>query len=63
MAELIAGSFDALVALDLLFAKSRLADAMGASVPEVRRDRTLKLNKARHPLIPREKVVPERLMS
>ena len=62
MAELIAGSFDALVALDLLFAKSRLADAMGASVPEVRRDRTLKLNKARHPLIPREKVVPVDIM-
>lgn len=58
MAELIAQSFDALTALDLLFAKSRLADAMGATVPEIRRDRVVRLNKARHPLIPKEKVVP-----
>ncbi len=58
MAELIHQSFSALVELDVLFAKSRLADTMAASVPEIRTDRTLRLNKARHPLIPREKVVP-----
>ena len=58
MGEQIAESFDALVELDVLFAKSRLADAMGASVPEIRQDRLLRLNKARHPLIPRERVVP-----
>ena len=58
MGEAILESFDALVELDLLFAKSRLADAMKASVPEIRKDRVLRLNKARHPLIPGEKVVP-----
>ena len=57
MGDLILQSFSALVDLDLLFAKSRLADAMRATVPEIRTDRTLKLNKARHPLIPKEKVV------
>lgn len=58
MASLIQESFSALVELDLLFAKSRLADAMRASVPEIRQDRILRLNRARHPLIPKEKVVP-----
>ncbi len=56
MASLIQESFSALVELDLLFAKSRLADAMRASVPEIRQDRILRLNRARHPLIPKEKV-------
>jgi DNA mismatch repair protein MutS2 len=58
MGDAILESFDALVELDLLFAKSRLADAMRATVPEIRKDRVLRLNKARHPLIPKEKVVP-----
>lgn len=51
-------SFDALVELDILFAKSRLADDMHASVPIIGTGRIIKLNKARHPLISRSKVVP-----
>ena len=58
MGDALLESFDALVELDLLFAKSRLADAMRATVPEIRKDKVLRLNKARHPLIPKEKVVP-----
>ena len=58
MGEALLESFDALVVLDLLFAKSRLADAMRATVPEIRKDKVLRLNKARHPLIAKEKVVP-----
>lgn len=51
-------SFDALVALDLLFAKSRLADEMKASVPVISTGRVIKLTKARHPLIDKHRVVP-----
>lgn len=58
LAEQINLSFDALVDLDMLFAKSRLADEMHASVPTVSSERIIRLNKARHPLIPRDKVVP-----
>ena len=58
MGDALLESFDALVELDLLFAKSRLADAMRATVPEIRKDKVRRLNKARHPLIAKEKVVP-----
>ncbi len=57
-ADGILDSFDALVELDLLFAKSRLADEMRATVPDIREDFVVRLNRARHPLIPKEKVVP-----
>ena len=53
-----ADSFEALVELDLLFAKSRLADEMKASVPQISKERVIRLNKARHPLIDKKKVVP-----
>ncbi len=58
IADLTLESFDALVELDLLFAKSRLADAMKAVVPEIRQDKVIRLQKARHPLIDKDKVVP-----
>lgn len=57
-AQALADSFAALVELDLLFAKSRLADAMKATVPEIRQDLVVLFHKARHPLIPRDRVVP-----
>ena len=40
------------------FAKSRLADKMKASVPQITGDRKIKLIRARHPLIDPEKIVP-----
>ena len=51
-------SFEALLQLDLLFAKSRLADNMKATVPELNEDGIIEFKKARHPLIAKEKVVP-----
>ena len=51
-------SFEALLQLDLLFAKSRLADKMKATVPELNEDGIIEFRKARHPLIQKDKVVP-----
>ena len=51
-------SFEALLQLDLLFAKSRLADKMKATVPELNEDGIIEFHKARHPLIQKDKVVP-----
>ena len=57
-AEAISRSYEVLVELDLHFAKSRLADKMKASVPQITGDRKIKLIRARHPLIDPEKIVP-----
>ena len=57
-AEAISRSYEVLVELDLYFAKSRLADKMKASVPQITGDRKIKLIRARHPLIDPEKIVP-----
>ena len=54
----IINSFNALIDLDIVFAKSRLADEMNASVPIISKDKVIKLIKARHPLIDKKKVVP-----
>ena len=51
-------SFDALIELDLIFAKSRLADKMRASEPILAAGGETKLGRARHPLISPEKIVP-----
>lgn len=58
IAPMLNDSFIALVELDMLFAKSRLADEMKASVPIISRDRVIRLHKARHPLINKDRVVP-----
>ena len=47
-----------LVKLEEYFAKSNLAARMNAVTPEITEEPVLKLNKARHPLIPKENVVP-----
>lgn len=49
---------NALTALDFIFAKGGLALAQNASRPIYHTEKTLKLNKARHPLIDPKKVVP-----
>ncbi len=56
--EAIASSYDALVALDVIFAKARLSYSMRAMCPEVRTKGEIILNKARHPLIDKHTVVP-----
>ncbi len=49
---------NALTSLDFIFAKGGLALAQNASKPIYHNEKTLKLNKARHPLIDTKKVVP-----
>ena len=51
-------SYDAMLKIDLLLAKARLAIEQGAFMPAVSDAIHFKLNKARHPLIDKKKVVP-----
>ena len=51
-------SYDAMLKIDLLLAKARLAIEQGAFMPAVSDAIRFKLNKARHPLIDKKKVVP-----
>ena len=55
--QLISG-YNAAVELNLYFAKANLAAKMNASKPEINDENVIVLNKARHPLIDAEKVVP-----
>ncbi|MCL2857915.1 MAG: endonuclease MutS2 [Oscillospiraceae bacterium] len=52
------GSYQAQLELDLIFAKTRLADKMRASEPILTGEGGTNLKKARHPLIAPEKIVP-----
>ena len=68
LAELSAGAaahrediqwdYDALVHLDLIFARGELSYRMDAVRPEIRRDGAIRLRKARHPLLDPGKAVP-----
>ena len=49
---------DALVQLDLIFARAELGDQMDAIRPQVRRDGVIRLRKARHPLLDKKTAVP-----
>ena len=51
-------SYDAMLKIDLLLAKARLAIEQEAFMPAVSDTIHFKLNKARHPLIDKKKVVP-----
>ncbi len=51
-------SYQAMMEIDQLLAKARLALDMGAFMPQVNYDHTFNLKKARHPLIPKDRVVP-----
>ena len=54
----LCAGYEQVVALDLIFAKARLADKMKASRPALREDGYVKLRHARHPLIDPKAVVP-----
>ena len=56
--EDIQWDYDALVHLDLIFARGQLSYKMDAVRPEVRRDGAIRLRKARHPLLDAKKAVP-----
>ena len=51
-------SYNALVELDLIFSKAKLAYKMGAIVPKINNNGYIYLKRARHPLINQKKVVP-----
>ena len=55
--QLITG-FKCMLKLEEYFAKANLAAKMRATVPQISDEPVLHLNKARHPLIPKETVVP-----
>ena len=56
--EDIPRDYDAMVHLDLIFARGQLSYRMDAVRPEVRRDGAIHLRKARHPLLDPKKAVP-----
>ena len=56
--DVIKHNYEALVELNVIFAKGQLAYKMKASVPVLTNDGVTELNKARHPLLDPKKVVP-----
>lgn len=58
IAEVTIDNFKTVIALNLYFAKASLASKMNAMLPNISNDGIIRLNKARHPLIPKDKVVP-----
>ncbi len=57
-ADAIIGSYKCLVELDVIFAKAELAYSMKAVKPKLNDKGVIDLKKARHPLIPADRVVP-----
>ena len=58
MKEQLLSGYNAVVELNLYFAKANLAAKMNASKPEINDKNVIVLKKARHPLIDKAKVVP-----
>lgn len=56
--EQIGQNYKMLVALDVIFAKAKLAVSMKAVEPDLRTDGFMELKNARHPLIDRKRIVP-----
>ncbi|MCL2056611.1 MAG: endonuclease MutS2 [Oscillospiraceae bacterium] len=57
-ADIILNNYDLIILLDVIFAKSRLADSMRGIQPELVREGGTRLVRARHPLIGQGKAVP-----
>ena len=57
-ADLIENNFETIVQLNIYFAKAEMAYSMKATRPHISSDGKIRLNRARHPLIPDENVVP-----
>ncbi len=57
-ADIISRNIAILTRLDFIFAKASLARAMDAVVPQLNEQGIVRLNRARHPLIPADTVVP-----
>lgn len=58
VADTISFNFELAISLNIYFAKSSLASKMNAMLPNITDDGRIKLNKARHPLISKDNVVP-----
>ncbi len=58
VADATIDSYNLAIWLDVIFAKSRLADRLKCSVPIITNDRSIALKRARHPLIDPAKIVP-----
>ena len=56
--EPIAAAFECAVELNVIFAKAHLAYDMNAGLPALNNQGEIVLRKARHPLIPKDKIVP-----
>ena len=56
--EDIQWDYDAMVHLDMIFARGQLSYRMDGMRPEVRRDGAIRLRRARHPLLDPKKAVP-----
>ena len=56
--EILSTNQKLMTRLDVVFAKGRLALDMNASMPIFNNDRIINIRKARHPLLPKDKVVP-----
>ncbi|MCL2125592.1 MAG: endonuclease MutS2 [Oscillospiraceae bacterium] len=54
----LVNDFEVLAALDLIFAKGKLSNRMDAAEPSISDDMVIKLNAARHPLLPARDAVP-----
>ncbi len=57
-ADALSVNVESLAELDFIFTKAKYALSIKASRPILNRKKAIKLKKARHPLIPKEKVVP-----
>lgn len=57
-ADILCDNYNVVTELNLYFAKANLAATMNASLPEITNNGIIKLKKARHPLIDKNKVVP-----
>lgn len=57
-AETIIYNFETAISLNIFFAKASLASTMNAMMPTLVNNGKIRLNKARHPLIPKDMVVP-----
>lgn len=57
-ADTIASNFQTVIILNIYFAKANLAANMKAMLPDITNNGKIRLNKARHPLISKDKVVP-----
>ena len=56
--ESLINDFEILVKLDLIFAKAKFSYKLDALEPEISNDLYIRLNSARHPLLPEDDVVP-----